>query len=263
MSRFTKIALLVAMIACAVGIVFYLGGFLVLYLDSDSAYNNTDNRTYTFTEQIDTIDVDMSCGSLNIAHGGSDLIVECTDVYIPGLTVHCSEGRLVIITESEKDATVGGWRFGHNFGRLFSPSPVIDITIPDGTELSQVRAEIGAGDLTADVITADRVVLQVATGDVSIDNLLVSELAGIQIGAGNFKTLACDVMGLEVTVGTGNVAIYTTEGYQDYSIDTSCGVGTIQVGEHTSDAFECEIKHGSSSGRSITVRDEAGSIRID
>lgn len=108
------------------------------------------------------------------------------------------------------------------------------ITIPD-TTLKEIKLDLGAGELKADSVKAEKLELEVGTGSAEFTNSFV-EKAKLECGMGelNYQGTLGNDSSIECGMGNSKVVLTGKEG--DYQYELKCGMGEIVLNgvEHTS-----------------------------
>ncbi|MBE6562762.1 MAG: DUF4097 domain-containing protein [Ruminococcaceae bacterium] len=229
-----------------------------------------------FVSEVDEVTGEMklySVGSdvsaLEINVGAAELVVESSDNFeIESnhnyLAVEEKNGKLVI-----------------NETKHFPINPTdttLTVRIPEGVTFEKVEITTGAGRLTADSISAERLTLSLGAGEVTIGELYSTKSADIDGGAGqinirggalhsldfdmgvgelNFVSALSGECEFDLGVGSSNITVSGSR--NDYSVDIDKGLGDISVdGESIRD-----FSISGNSKNSIEINGGVGNINLD
>ena len=143
------------------------------------------------------------------------------------------------------DETTKTWR--HIINRNFTKPEVI-IGIPEGKKFDQVELvfsagkvtldhsltgksvflEVDAGQLTAEMVTAEELELETGAGEFILKDFITDSLS-VDCGVGNMEIKGKAVEEADLTCGVGNILLNLTGKPEDYNYDISCGVGSIEI----------------------------------
>ena len=218
-------------ILLAVGIISGIFGVIGLFdaiFDNDGVLKNIIN--YSVSQDIVELKVDIKAADFTIANGDS-FSVESNLEY---LTVE-EKGGVLTIKETKK--------FGFN-----NNNATLTLTIPEGCIFENADIITGAGKLTIDTLSTDKLRLKLGAGEVKIGELnatLKSEIEGgagkvsvnggtlcnldLDMGAGELN-LTSSLLGnsdLNYGVGEANLVLIGTK--DDYCIDFDKGLGNATV----------------------------------
>ena len=93
-------------------------------------------------------------------------------------------------------------------------------------------------------------------GSGSIDTLLTSEDASIDVGVGELTIGYFDGSELELECGTGSLAIMVAGEEPDYNYELECGIGSIDIGGSSYSGLSSE--HSVDNGAPHTISADCG-----
>ena len=196
-----------------------------------------EGKTYSVTAEIDNLEIEINAADLYIKEGEAFSV----ESNLKHLKVE-EKGGSLIIQETKK--FTGPYK-----------GAVLTVYVPAGTVFDWVDLITGAGRLTIENLSAERLNFVLGAGDVSADLLVATKSAEIEGGAGRItinngalKNLDLD-MGvgqlnltaaltgdcqLDLGVGESNVTLIGSK--EDYKLDIEKGLGNICVdGKNVSD----------------------------
>lgn len=161
----------------------------------------------------------------------------------------------------------------------------IVIEIPAGMKLEKMNMEIGAVDVTIDAtdMTCGELLLDVGAASIKINELIVTELldvsvgagsveigggtykkANIECGVGNFEMSGTVTNDLTVDCGMGNTILKLNGNEDDYNYMLSCGMGSLVVNDtkYTDIAGEHEVENDGAIG-TIDLECGMGNLELE
>ncbi len=168
-----------------------------------------EEKSYSLSQQIESLQIDLSAGSLEIRVGES-FQLESNHKY---LKVTETEGNLKI-SETKK--------FHHG-----SFSDVhITLTIPEKTHFSTANISSGAGTVEIQYLQADQCTLDLGAGEVTIAYLQIHKEISIDGGAGKLTLRRCFLQNLDLDMGVGELNVY---GQLLGDCDLNFGIGQANI----------------------------------
>lgn len=143
-------------------------------------------KSHPITAQVQSLDVDVGAADLEI-RTGEQFSLESNHKY---LRVQQKDGTLRISEER------------HLWGFTSGGAKII-LTVPQGFTFQSAKITTGAGRLTADTLTANRLDLELGAGAVEIGSLTATERAQIEGGAGKVSVKGGALASLELDMGVG------------------------------------------------------------
>lgn len=263
MTAFQKTIKYLAMALAAFLAVTIVGGALSAVgliqglFENDSVMEDTIG--YPITTPITDLQLDVQAAELTIREGDTFSV----------------ESNLKYLTVSEENGTLTVKESG-KFGATYTGAQVI-LSIPYGTEFAVASVQIGAGSISADVLTAKTLDLQLGAGEAVLQSLTVTEKATIDGGAGEITVVKGSIRGLDLHMGVGelhltaqllgestfDLSLGTSEivldgGKESYTLNVKKGMGTITVdGDEVSSVVD--MGEGENA---VSVSGGIGEIRI-
>lgn len=245
--------------------------------------------------QVRSMKLDMCFGDVTLSPG-TELSVSIT----PELQKYCKyymEGDTLVVKDSR--IGVNNW-FGMK-GHMEKSR--VDITLPQGTVITRLAIDNGAGDVRIDGLTIDEVEIDTGAGDVDISSVTTSGEISLNSGAGdvelrdvstgrlNVDTGAGDLTAVGLTVGKelsfdvgagdldisgdlrgnievdngmGDTRLSLTGSRKDYAISTST-MGDVDIDgeQHGSGWMDGEYEENKGAENSIRIDSSMGSVAID
>ena len=215
-------------IASAAGLI---GGFIDSYATLD------DIKNYSVSQDVVSVKIDISAANFTVIESDTFKV----ESNLKDLTVKDTGGTLTI-SENKK--------WGRNYN-----SAVLKLYVPVDFVFNKAEIETGAGKVTVDKLSADKLSLDFGAGEVNIDELNAAQKCEIDGGAGKITIsggMLCNVdidMGVgefnltatvtgnsELDCGVGEANITLLGDKADYKISVDKGIGNIAIdGQNMSD----------------------------
>ena len=216
---------------------FTVGDSMVFDGDWDVEITEANGKEFVYSaDEFDNLDLELGAGIFVITEADVDEItVRSTK------DVKVSTGGNTLSVETPKRVHVV------NVGS--KDIQRVEITLPKGQEFHTIDLCVGAGELVADTIVAEKLKLELGAGTTTITNSLcetadISVAAGeVTIANGTVENLDLDVaMGelqfagsvmdeLDADCGMGDMRIELPGESSDYNYTVDCGMGDIEVGD--------------------------------
>ena len=216
---------------------FTVGDSMVFDGDWDVEITEANGKEFVYSaDEFDNLDLELGAGIFVITEADVDEItVRSTK------DVKVSTGGNTLSVETPKRVHVV------NVGT--KDIQRVEITLPKGQEFHTIDLCVGAGELVADTIVAEKLKLELGAGTTTITNCLcetadISVAAGeVTIANGTVENLDLDVaMGelqftgsvmdeLDADCGMGDMRIELPGESSDYNYTVDCGMGDIEVGD--------------------------------
>jgi hypothetical protein len=225
---------------------------------SDADVNNHSHRTLY-----------NDIRSLNIETGAINTVIRQWDG--TGVNVDTSylsrdvERRLTVNQSGDTLRISTGNRTGNVFG-LNITNDVLIIQVPTGQEFASVIVDVGAGQLIADQLTANRIDITVGAGRMDVA-YLEADILEVDIGAGQGIIEEFQADRIDMSVGAGQLDV-TGSVEERASID--CGVGDITFnvrGSQDDFGHSISVGIGDATFGSLSVgglgRNSTGNLHLD
>ena len=189
-------------------------------------------KEYQISDGVSELDIDIGAAEMRIVMSDT-LYIESN---LRNLTVEERGGKLKI-----EEKTL----FGTNGNDTY-----LTLYIPDGYTFTNLDIDAGAGRLTAEKLSAERLSLTLGAGEVVIGELTVSASAEIEGGAGALKIESGRIAGLDIEMGAGaltmtaslvgkceidqgvgEIDLTLVGDINDYCITANKGIGDIIINE--------------------------------
>lgn len=211
MKKFTKIALILAVVLLSVGLVSVIGAFALgltwdslgdmvnkgkLSFDLDDIIE--DNEFTAVQEDFHSLDIEFGYGTLEIKYGDVEKLqikqknVDKYRCYVEEGALHIEGNQKIKVNNSNYDGE-------------------ITIVIPKNMVFQEVDLEVGAGK--ADVA-----------------NLKANQV-DIELGAGEVNVTGLDTKKFDAKTGAGKLYAELVGKQNDYSYELECGIGQLKIGD--------------------------------
>lgn len=235
MTTWQKVVKYVATAFAIFLIVTILGGILKL-LGLVSFVSEVDGITenvtdYTVSADVEELEIEISAAEFTISTGE----VFSVESNLKNLTVKEDGSRLVI--KERKHATIN-----------YNGKAVLNIVVPEDIVFEEVYIATGAGKVSIDTISSDKLSMELGAGLVEIGELNAYKESSIEGGAGSVNIESGILNDLDMEMGVGEVVLkseltgeceinqgigaakLTLLGNKyDYCIEVEKGIGSISV----------------------------------
>lgn len=211
MKKFTKIALILAVVLLSVGLVSVIGAFAMgltwdslgdmvnkgkLSFDLDDIIE--DNEFTAVQEDFHSLDIEFGYGTLEIKYGDVEKLqikqknVDKYRCYVEEGALHIEGNQKIKVNNSNYDGE-------------------ITIVIPKNMVFQEVDLEVGAGKADVENLKANQV--------------------DIELGAGEVNVTGLDTKKFDAKTGAGKLYAELVEKQNDYSYELECGIGQLKIGD--------------------------------
>lgn len=190
-----------------------------------------DTTIYPITAPITDLQLDVQAAELIIKEGDAFLV----------------ESNLKYLTIGEENGTLTVKESG-KFAATYTGAQVI-LSIPNGTEFETACVHVGAGSISADVLNAKTLDLQLGAGEAVLQSLTVTEKADIDGGAGKITVAEGSVCSLDLHMGVGQLHL-TAQLFGESTFDLSLGASEI-------------VLRGGKGSYTLNVKKGMGTITVD
>lgn len=200
-------------------------------IPSLSGNNPTQSEEYYEFGDIENLELDLGLCELQFHTHSEDHIAVCADNTKDYFTCRQSKDTLILkddrptltISDSMKNALI------------------LDIYLPE-QEYDEIDIDMGAGNITLDLLSADSFKIDNGAGNVTMHTLTCEDLA-VNTGVGELQADSLQVSDTaDIEIGTGNITIAQFAGE---NLNLDCGVGNAQV---TADGREEDYDYKVQSG---------------
>ena len=196
---------------------FHVGGIDV---DMDMVFGDTAKMEFDSAKEMkfsadsfENLDLELTAGTFEIVEGDTDKIIVRSAKEITMI----SSGKTFYL-DTDKGVKV------HFFG-INDEGNHVEITLPKDKEFRKMDIEIGAGQLSADSLTAEDIEMKIGAGSIIVDTLTCKE-GKISVGAGEAIIKEGTAGDLDLDVGLGDLQ-YT--GSLSDDLDADCGMGNMDI----------------------------------
>ncbi len=236
-------------------------GHVTGYLESDQSSAIGEMRSYDVSDSVKELDIDIDSASLEFCVGDR-LSVESN---VDHLRVGHENGVLSVQDKSR-------------FWSQSSGSKKVIITVPADADFEKITMNTGLGKVKVASLKAKKVDFEFGSGKVDIDNLVVTEQADFEGGAGTISIgdgSLCNVnfeMGVgalsvrgkligncDIEMGVGAAVLTILGNMNDYTVRVEKGIGDIRV-DGISRPDGAVIGNGSNS---ISLEGGIGGVKLD
>lgn len=136
------------------------------------------------------------------------------------------------------------------------------LVIPAGEMFHEMELSVGAGNINADTITANKLDLEAGAGSITIHSGNVYEL-NIDCAAGSVEYNGTVEQELEADCQAGSIELYLAGCKEDFNYKLEVSMGNIEIDGETYRSFETE-KHFNNEGavKKAELECEVGNIQI-
>ena len=106
----------------------------------------------------------------------------------------------------------------------------VKITLPEEFIAQKCKIEVGAGKLTADMLSAAELELDLGAGDMKIKNFQAEDIDA-DVGAGNLNLTGDITRKGDFNAGAANISLMLKGNQKDFDYDIELGLGNISVGD--------------------------------
>lgn len=218
----------------AAGILFVLG--IALCTVAVAAGVNVANVTFfrydkgemisfdqTYTEKIDSIDIDFEAGELKVVEG-EQFRVEAQNVPKKAFSVTVDNGTLKVKENASHWWHLNfGWIFGDNEEEYDS---VITVYVPAATTLEKFELDMSAGKGTINNIKAEEAKVDMSAGKLDITAFTISKETKLKMSAGVMNVNKSELKDCDMHLSAGSLYI---EGTLTGDSSASCSAGSIAI----------------------------------
>lgn len=220
--KYCAIGLAVVLVVVIVsGIVSAVSGIVSVTSGKASWSKGIKGKTMDYTDTftgVESLDLDNVTGELKIITG-DEFRVEATDVST-GFEARVTSDGTLKITENE------GIEFlFFKFKGFNNTNSKITLYLPADFVAEDVRIDNGAGTLTIDRLTTDKLEISTGAGNIKGSNIIANEVE-IDGGVGNLVLTNVDLRDTEIDCGVGDMVI---EGKLAGDNDIDCGIGNVEL----------------------------------
>ena len=265
MKRFTKICLILAAVLTALGMIGVGVGFLLgakpEQLAGNLSYtapslsrshgqnkdsNSSDSSEYTYDSAIRRLELDVHYASVTIGTSEDDHISVKARNAGKYFKETVEDGDMLVLEDERPKGKA---------------TLELEILLPDRV-LEEMELDLGAAELTADRLQARQFSLDIGAGAGTIQSLLTSEDASLDIDVGELTIGYFDGSDLELDCGTGQLSITVAGEEQGYNYDLECGIGSIDIGGSSYSGLSSSHSVGNGAARTISADCGMGAISL-
>lgn len=196
--------LIVSIFSGILGAFGFLGGFAV---NSDDPVG--EMKTYTVSNNIDELEIDISAAQL-VINNGDEFKVASNNKYLKVT----EEGNCLVISETD---------------RVISKSSnkiLVEITVPEDKVLKSSKITTGAGKVSVKTLSSEKLYFELGAGQVEIENLIATHSSKIVGGTGQINIKNGTLKNLDLEMGVGELRF---SGALKGSCDMDMGVGAAHI----------------------------------
>lgn len=237
--KYAALALALLIVCGIISAIVNIGLGIVHFIDSDSVNANTKSDSYQFTDVSD-LNIKVDAGVLDI-RTGSGFAVEAKNVP-QDFKCEVTDGVLTIRSEFSVHSFFPFWDNKESEIIVYLPKDFVagtaDINLSAGKTLIKglscdtLRIETGAGEFTADNITAKDCVYDGGVGNTEMNGV---SFAGLDLKAGVGKV---SIDGLitgnsRIECGVGELTLNINASADDYTLRLKTGIGKMELNGET------------------------------
>lgn len=224
--------------------------------DYDDGYvpGEPDGNMITEYEGIDEISLDLSSLGVSVSpYDGDKVLIDTTQLRSDirdKVTVSQDGGELEVETGSHH-------RFHWNAG---DPG-MLYISIPRGEYYSSFTADVGAGLLEMEGVSAGEISLEVGAGQIIAEGFCADVLEA-DCGAGQISLQGETLQNADLNCDVGEILFTLPGNMETYNYELSCSAGELIVGDETYSGIHNKTKIDNSSGCLLEAECKIGRIEI-
>lgn len=139
-------------------------------------------------------------------------------------------------------------------------NPRIWVYLPE-RELDEADISNQAGVLYAEIIRAGELKIDIGAGQGTIEEFLAQD-AELVCGAGQMTASGTAFGGMDIECGVGEIDLTLEGREEDYSYSLDCGVGQVNVGEHSFSGVGHEYQENREEGRELSIDCGVGKVSV-
>lgn len=214
-------------ILLAVGIITGIVSLVLVIVNGVSGENisigHADKKTVdfskSFTDQVESLDIENSAGELKIMQGET-FKVEATKVSEDFEARVNEEGKLIVSDDHR------GFHFlWFNFNGFHNTNSKVTVYIPADFIADEARIDTGAGNVSLEGLQADYLYISAGAGNINGDDITAGDVK-IDGGVGNVTLDEVDFTDVDLDCGVGNLNI---NGKLLGKTKIDCGVGEVEL----------------------------------
>lgn len=132
----------------------------------------------------------------------------------------------------------------------------------NGLAGKEIILSADAGELLAGRITAENAVLQIGAGHLSVEELLASRKASIDVSVGQCEIAGTVTGDLDLDCDMGEAVMRLTGSEDDHSYDVECGMGEVNVGSHSHGGVATERSWNSGKDSEFEIDCNMGTVTV-
>lgn len=232
--------------------------------DTDEGHHTDEgyrtDASISYFSGIHELEVDVTCLCVDITKGtGDEIVVDASDVEQDArndLVINTDDGELEIELKNRK-----AWdKLGNN---NYSSKGTLLIEIPENVRFDEASVKVGAGELIADWICAQKLDIEVGAGKVSLDSFTADKFE-MECGAGEAIVYG-DAAAREAKIecGIGSVTYYAVGNQEDYDYEVKCGIGSVNVGGDFFSGLSGERRINNGRDKKIEIECGIGTVDVE
>lgn len=252
--------------SAAVSVVKLVSGDKISHNDSRNRVDFTENFT-----DVDSLNIDISTGEV-VIKSGETFRVEAQNV-TDNFKAEVSGNGTLNVNENG-NSTHFLWFNWSGFGNI---NAKITVYLPEDFIADEARINMGAGNLTIDNLSTERLTLSAGAGNINGSNITANKVkfdggvgsvnlngvtlndADMDSGVGSLNIEGVLLGDNSINCGVGSVNLDLNGNVDDYDLDIESGVGTVRVnGEKVKGQY-----HNSNADNSLEVDGGVGNVSID
>ena len=190
----------------------HVGGVSVFEDTAEMEFDSTKEMKFS-ADSFENLDLELTAGTFEIVEGDSDKIIVRS-----AKKIDLIQSGKTLIVDTDRGVKV------HFFG-VSDEGHHVEITLPKGKEFRNIDIEIGAGQLEADLLTAEDVEMMIGAGSIIVDKF-VCEKGKVSVGAGEAIIKEGVAGKLDLDVGLGDLQY---DGSLGGDLDADCGMGNMDI----------------------------------
>ena len=221
--------------------------------------------------EFSNVDIDIDAASIRFVYGsGYSVKYKLYEDKIPDIEV---DGNTLKIKSKKKS-----FNLSFNTTAFSKSDPYIEITVPEGTKLSDVKLNVDYGDVQIDGFEFDSLSINDDAGNAEISDFICGKI-DMDLNYGNLDITGSDIEEFTVNADAGNIEVSDTKidkidinndygdvdislnaEEADYDIDIEIDFGDLSI---NGKKYKSEYKTDNGKDKEIKINADSGDVSIE
>ncbi|MBR4726242.1 MAG: DUF4097 family beta strand repeat protein [Lachnospiraceae bacterium] len=258
MKKFNNVLLIIALIFVIIGNLLYWGAKLIKHINREDYNKNIGNATYDVNGEVDSVNINVQ--SVDVVITAADSFgCRFENVDTSTSNAYIKDNTLFIEAKNKENMDILGW----NVGNCIDPGTKakVYVYIP-AKELKNFKIDMGAGNLNADSILSDNMVIQVGIGSIYINKLSAKNSGALQIGGGKVKIYDLDARDISLKSGIGCMNVTMSRPAGDFLVTTKVSVGKLNMYNGWRLGIKAELSSDTNGNKKVNITNGVGCITV-